>query len=363
MNGELYGLANSNRVGSDLWGKNQFNSTFPMALCCFMRDAEIKPIYISFEEDGTFRTSDDEVTIASVLGTASTSLRFEFEAEFPPIRHLFADGNTQSIDVVTSHVVDGKSNPLKALEVKLTVLPDDTTSERSEDEWSSELVIRPVTSAYAMLMIWNRLPISKQDLLRNIVEPFITGEERITHWDSKKEIIPLAHKLHDSLSAISKLCSEYQEPFLVQPVWKTKGKTPELAENCFDVFVWSDLATVMLPHDLSKGAANLPVEKRKLGRPLREAIRHICCIVKLTNRAFIFEDIYGGMGFGKQTDKSFSISGARTIKYMKHPRLHSPILRANVLPDVIIGGGENNLSPERRFDATIYFTARGLMRS
>ncbi|EFL4562358.1 HindVP family restriction endonuclease, partial [Escherichia coli] len=34
----LYGLKNTNRKESDLWGKNQFNSSFPTSLACYMRD-------------------------------------------------------------------------------------------------------------------------------------------------------------------------------------------------------------------------------------------------------------------------------------------------------------------------------------
>ena len=33
-----------------------------------------------------------------------------------------------------------------------------------------------------------------------------------------------------------------QKPMLMQPIWKTKGKTPFLADNAFDVFIWSDFA-------------------------------------------------------------------------------------------------------------------------
>ena len=30
----LYGISASNRTNMDLWGKNQFNSSFPIALAC-----------------------------------------------------------------------------------------------------------------------------------------------------------------------------------------------------------------------------------------------------------------------------------------------------------------------------------------
>jgi len=321
-----------------------------------MRDCGINPVYISFEPEGRFKSSDNRISFTEVFGATEQDIHFEFETEFAPIANLFADSKAQSIDVITSRKIDGKQQQLKALEVKLTVVPDESTSRKPEHEWSSELVIRPVTSAYAMLLIWHRLPNKAKGGLRDIVREFITGQRKIQDWNNKNEVLGVSDELHGALSDVAKVCGEYQEPYLVQPIWKTKGKSPELAENCLDVFVWSDLATVMLSYDLSKSA--VARAERKMIRPLREVIRHICCISKLAREEFIYEEVYGGMGFGLQTDKSFSISGSNTIKYMKHTRLRTPMLRPNILPDIIIGGGEKNLSPERRFDATIYFATR-----
>ncbi len=53
----LYGItpSNSNRHGADLWGKNQFNSTFPLALCLYMRDSNIPPVAV-IERNGRIVT-------------------------------------------------------------------------------------------------------------------------------------------------------------------------------------------------------------------------------------------------------------------------------------------------------------------
>ena len=44
----LYGITpkNSNRTGEALWGKNQFNSAFPLSLCLYMRDKGMSPIAV-----------------------------------------------------------------------------------------------------------------------------------------------------------------------------------------------------------------------------------------------------------------------------------------------------------------------------
>jgi hypothetical protein len=68
------------------------------------------------------------------------------------------------------------------------------------------------------------------------------------------------------------------------------------------------------------------------------------------------------MALGNQTDKEFSASGAVTNQYMKHPRLTVPKVHKSALAQIILNGGELQLSPERRFDATIFFTAAELFR-
>ena len=51
-NASLFGLTdeNSSRKGTDLWGKNQFNSTFPVALCLKMLDDGVKPVYVTIRK-------------------------------------------------------------------------------------------------------------------------------------------------------------------------------------------------------------------------------------------------------------------------------------------------------------------------
>jgi len=62
------------------------------------------------------------------------------------------------------------------------------------------------------------------------------------------------------------------------------------------------------------------------------------------------------MSLGNQTDKEFAISGNKTHKYMACDRLTKPIIHKNQIKNIILGGGQKWLSPERRFDAIIYFS-------
>jgi len=55
-------------------------------------------------------------------------------------------------------------------------------------------------------------------------------------------------------------------------------------------------------------------------------------------------------------DKEFEISGNRTNAFKASPRLESPIVSKDRIKEIILGGGQKYLSPERRFDAILFFS-------
>ena len=66
--------------------------------------------------------------------------------------------------------------------------------------------------------------------------------------------------------------------------------------------------------------------------------------------------IYDEMTFDKQSDKEFAISGARSHRLMTCARLTQPLFHKDEVKNIILGGGQKFLSPERRFDAILYFS-------
>ena len=101
-----------------------------------------------------------------------------------------------------------------------------------------------------------------------------------------------------------------------------------------------------------------------MSRYLRSSARTIRALSDLfvSNKIHV-NRIFRQMALGNQTDKEFALSGRITRNYMNHPRLRTPILNKNLLKEIILNGGEKMLSPERRFDATIYFTASHLFEN
>ena len=134
INASLYGLMNSNRKFSEriYWGKNQFNSSFPMALCCYMRDKQKNAIAIKMKPD--LSTSLEEIGFDEVFGTKlpNSEIFFSFESYFTPFKSYVADA-LEKIDVVI--VNNETKEEIRPLEIKLTTLPDDGTSDFPEEQY------------------------------------------------------------------------------------------------------------------------------------------------------------------------------------------------------------------------------------
>ncbi len=349
----LYGIIKSNRIGDDLWGKNQFNSTFPTALCCYMRDKNIPAVYLKLMGDtlDQLHVQPEEMSFDEIFNTklANKQLTFSFESKFEPYQQ-WAYGDIGNIDLV----IKNEKEFLRALEIKLTVMPDDGTHEDEESRWGSELVVRAATTSYAALGIAHSC-IDVLPELRKLFEPVC---QPIRNWGNPTEIKSRKDCILDCLDTFQTLYVSRQKPFLMQPIWKTKGKSPELSDHAFDVFVWSDFALCRAfidraKHETSKKANEVP-------RFLRAATRLAHSLYDLSTRGKVDRGVYREDAMGNLTDKEFALGGKITRSYMDHPRKLKPAVTKEALREIILGGGQNKLSPERRFDATIYFTAKHL---
>ena len=244
---------------------------------------------------------------------------------------------------------DTEGNFLAPLEVKLTVLPTDQTSKQPEDKWGCELVIRSATTSYCALGMFD----SVQNDARHIREIFEDACSSIQMWDNDFEMTHKMPTLCQSIDAFQKEYYQHQKPLLMQTIWKTQGKSPILADQAFDIIVWSDYAFSRLFID---GAAE---PATTMSRPMRATARLARCIWELSKSGKIrIVDIYRQMAFGNQTDKEFAIGGSKWRQYVTSDRVVRPILSKDVVDEIIEEGYIERLSPERRFDQTLYFTAR-----
>lgn len=349
MSTGLYGITHSNRSPDDHWGKNCFNSSFPAATANYMMAQNIPAIYIKLEDvDGKLKAIPTVIPIRDVFNCGereASELEFDFESVFLPYQQYSFD----AIDGIDLVIKDLNGRFLSPLEVKLTVLPTDSTSKQREDKWGCELVVRSATTSYCALGMFDAVKNQAKDV-REIFEEACSS---IQMWDNDYE---MTHKMVQLCRAIDMFERRYlncQKPLLMQTIWKTKGKSPLLAEQAFDIVVWSDYAFSRLFVDGSYERATT------MSRPMRASARLARCLWELSKSGKIrVVDIYRQMAFGNQTDKEFAISGSKWRQYVTSERIVEPILHRSVVDEIIQPSYIEKLSPERRFDQTLYFTVK-----
>lgn len=350
MKPSLFGVKQSNRDFSlrETWGKNQFNSSFPASLACYLHSKGLEAVYL--ELNGKLTTTRGKIKISEVFGLdpLAEDTFYAFESAYTPYQNLVVDGLPR-IDLVTSKIVKGLAEPVRGIEVKLTALPDNQTAEDKEEDYGSEIVVRPDTIVYLALSIAVEY-LSERKKLQSY---FRRLKPKIQDWRSATAIRPHLKEAADVLDEILAEKISVQKPLLLQPVWKTESKTLILHENCLDVFVWSDFALTRLFVDVCRQSLN------------REPMtRHSRTVLWLLKMLLDFADkgkmnpglIIDELTYDTKNDKAFAVSGKVTRKYMKSPELSEPRIVKSEIKNIILGGGEKLLSPERRFDAAIMST-------
>ena len=135
----------------------------------------------------------------------------------------------------------------------------------------------------------------------------------------------------------------------MQPIWKTLGKTLKFADGCFDIFIWSELAFIKLFLDVSKNNRQTSIT------------RHTRTVIWLAQMVYQFSkngqidhaSIIDKLSYNTKNDKAFACSGQITNTYMKCEELLAPRIKKEAIKEIILGGGQKHLSPERRLDAAI----------
>jgi len=345
----LYGIFHSNRSVDDHWGKNCFNSSFPTATANYMFDNNIKAIYMVLDEvDGSLKVTPKTISLSKVFNSgtrALSDLYFSFESVYTPYQQYSFD----PIDGIDLVVKDTAGNYLSPLEVKLTVLPTSQTSTKNINEWGSELVIRSATTSYCALGMFDAVK-SDSSKVRDFFEASCSS---IQMWDNDYE---MTHKIPTLVSAINDFEKHYykkQKPLLMQTLWKTRGQSPILEDQAFDIVIWSDYAFSRLFLD----GSDEPAETMKRG--MRASARMARCLWELSKSGKIHvAEIYRQMAFKNQTDKEFAVSGIQWRRYVNTSRINNLKLNKDVLDTIIEPGYIDRLMPERRFDQTLYFTVR-----
>lgn len=293
----------------------------------------------------------DEIPITKLFHCDSgdpKSLEFDFESVFEPYRQYVYD--EESIDGIDLVVKDMNGKFLSPLEVKLTVFPDNSTCNKEEEYWGSELVIRSATTSYCAFGMYDSIRDKAQDA-RAIFEPSCAD---IGSWTNEYEMSHKTAHLREGLDAFEREFFAYQKPLIMQTLWKTQGKSPLLADKAFDIIVWSDFAFSRLFIDDTMGETSSMTREMRATAKLSLALWELCKAQKIR-----ITDIYRQMTFGNLTDREVSPNGKKWRRYINTDRLQNFSLSKDAVYEIIEEGCIDRLSPERRFDQTLYFTMRG----
>lgn len=338
----LFGQRHSSRdyTKEYFWGKNQFNSSFPASLVAYMHSKGIAPVYLCIDKDNNL--THGSISCPDLFGISPLSdyAFYNFEAGYSAYEKFYT-GDREKIDLVMVNRATNEN--LIGLEIKLTALPDNTTKKFGEDRYSCEIVMRPPTICFLACSICEAYE-KRQNRLRELIR----GVPQISHWEDADSVAPHYQAIEDAVLRVSADMWKNQKPLIIQPVWKTEQGHMRLADDCLDVFVWSNLATLQM----------CVREDRGKGRSINRFQRTVIWIYKMlfdyvSYGCFDYVSIIKNHSYGNANDKAFSLPGTRSFKFLKSDELLHPRIRKNEIKNIILGGGQNLLSPERRFDAVI----------
>lgn len=344
----LFGLEFTNRdfTKPKYWGKNQFNNSFPASLACYMYAHELNPVYLFLDKNK--HIEHGQITLENLFGLAplTKELHFAFETAFS-LYATYAKGTVPRADLVTMNRASKPPQLLRALEVKLTALPDHTTYQLSDDKYGCEIVVRPDTIVYLALSLAQVYRDERSSLLD------LLGTIAVKNWEEIEDVKPHISSMANAIDKVLIAKIDQQVPFLMQPIWKTDGKSQVLAEQCFDMFIWSDFGFTRLFTSTAQ---------RENSKGITRNARSVVWLYKMLydfalNDAIDFKSIIDKLTYNTKNDKAFAISGAITNNYMRCPQLTTPRINKNAIKEIILGGGQNFLSPERRLDAVILNTS------
>lgn len=371
----LTGKSNRETGTKTFWGKNEFNSCFPAALLCYMARKNVRPVYLKL--DKRLQIVHQTIGVPELFGMDpfSPDIYFTFEDLFEPHQE-FVRGQAPRCDLVIRNTAN-KSAAVRGFEMKLTALPDNSTAKFDDAKYSCEMVIRPPSVVHLAVDIAYIFKDRRKELLDRLAPVCM----RIYNWRNAEEVTGHTSDLIKALDHVFLDLIEYQEPFIIQPIWKTVGKASILHNNCLDVFVWSTFAFTRLFIDEyktpengdqdndeeqtdEKEAKKKNAKKKNAQHKTHKMTRPQRCIFWLARMLYEFSQggqinpsmIPNEMGYEYQTDKAFSINGMRSWKYLTDKALKKPRVKKTQIRHIILNGGQGQLSPERRFDAAIVNT-------
>jgi hypothetical protein len=169
-------------------------------------------------------------------------------------------------------------------------------------------------------------------------------------WTDAEFMSTKVDEFKEAATQITKAGIDVQTPLVITAVWRTKGQSPELDDNAFDAFVWTDLAFLQLFVDAAG-----PVRKAgTVSRPSRTLMWLVSALYDYATQGSLnFPRTISNMGFNYQSDKAGAFAGAAPLKHMASPEFLNPRVDRFAIEEIIAPSALDELLPERRLDQAI----------
>lgn len=348
----LFGLGNSNHVFDEKhtksFGKNIFTNAFPIALAQYMDSVGMGPICIrALIDGGQLATEQVEVPFSNLLGCDVKKARWQFEESYSEYQ-TYATGTPNRSDIV---VVDGETGEhATALEVKLVTVPNSATANLPRKDQSCELVTRPPSIEQLCFSIARSFGHKRRHDIGDIISDCLVNPMDYK-WTDEPFMLNHLDKVVEAAECVAKEGIGSQHSFALTAIWRTKGQNAVLDDECFDVFVWTDMAFLQLFTDSSRG------ELTAISRPARSVIWLVKALFDYAVQGRVtFEKTHSDITFGTQSDKAASFAGPKILRFMggqtfEHPRVPGVDYRKIIAPKAV-----DYLKPERRLDNVLGIT-------
>ncbi|TGY68179.1 HindVP family restriction endonuclease [Enterorhabdus sp. NM05_H27] len=348
----LFGLDHSNKdfTREESYGKNTFTTAFPVALSNYIDSKGLLQNYIQavvFDDDRP-DVQQVQIPLEDLLGIASGQAYYGFEDSFSGY-DAYAVNRANRSDIVVKNSQTGEE--LCALEVKLVAVPTSSTATRKREQQCCELVVRPPSIEQLCFSVAASFGANNRQFLGDLIVKAL-GDPIDYDWQNEQFMIARREKILNAAYDIIEQGITCQRPLVLMGEWRTKGQEPDLDEDCFDCFFWSNLAFLQLFTNATEKA--IERDERIIKRPERALIWFIKSIFDYAAQGKVtFERTHSLITFGGQTDKAGSFTGNNILPFVESQNFLYPRIKESERCRIISDEGAAMLKPERRLDAVL----------
>ncbi|MHA6555659.1 HindVP family restriction endonuclease [Corynebacterium pyruviciproducens] len=345
----LFGMDRSNHdfTSPGSMGKNIFTNAFPLAMIQYLSinlQLDIPVIRAYQTVNGDVSTTHMMTPWRKIIGVEPSLARFNFETVYDGYNRYTHNGANKS-DVVVAN----EAKHTRPFEIKLVVVPTSSTAKKSREKQSCEIVTRPSTVEQIAFSIANSFGVENRLKMLDIINDAL-GHPHDYRWSDASFMSTRVNAFREAAVNLIRAGIQVQTPLVITAVWRTKGQSPELDDDAFDAFVWTDMAFLQLFIDAAKPSR----KEGSVSRPSRALMWLISCLYEFASQGtFNFARTKDSMSFGFQTDKAGAFAGNAPLKYLASQEFFHPRLSRYSIEDIIAEEAFDELLPERRLDQAI----------